>query len=123
MNRCIEAFCVLLAVAIVGCTPSGPVPNTPLHRAALQIKAGMNRTNVESLFSDLKRGKEVDFQGKPGHVVEANDPPVIFRPDVEHGTKLSYSPNMDSFFDPFEFCDVYFDTNGVIVAYRYTYDR
>src|SRR4051812_40419014 len=115
MNRGIETFCVLLAAAIVGCTPSEPVPNTPLHRAALQIKPGMNRTNVESLFSDLKAGKEVDFHEKPRDVAAANDHPVILRPDIQHGTKLCYSPNMENLFNPFEFCDVYFDTNGVIV--------
>ena len=111
---------ILFVIAVTGC---GPPPNTALHKAALQLKSGMTRTDVESLFSDFSRSGPEDFEGKLADFLVVEDPPVIYDTNIDRGTQLTYSGDMSGFIPQFENCTVYFNTNNVIVGYRYSYDR
>ena len=120
MKAMLNWTAILLVIATTGC---GPKPNTPLHKAALQLKSGMTRTNVESLFSAFSHSRPEEFEGKLADIFVVEDPLVIYDTKIDRGTQLSYSGDMSGFVSHFEMCTIYFNTNNVIVGYRYAYDR
>ncbi len=117
----VGSIALVLVLTVLACRP---VPDTELHRQALQLKAGMTLTTVEEMFRHFGRSQTTEFKGKPGDAKSVQDPAVIFLPEVAEGSKISYWPKESKFFAPwFEYCEVYFGTNEVIVGYRYAYDR
>ena len=111
---------ILLASLLSGCTPS-------LSKTAEKLHAGMNRSDVDLVMKDfLQTGTEKEFHERLGD--KAHDGLLgkpqnsgIFNTNIDRGTEVGYWPS--GFFSSYELCDVYFETNGIIVGWEYYHFR
>lgn len=102
-------FWVLLMVLLIcGCGRSALFEQT-----ALQLKPGMNKSEVKLLFADFRL------------IVESNKVSKInwatkwYNTNNESTSWLLYGPKQE-FVPTFESCIIYFDTNDIILAQYYT---
>jgi hypothetical protein len=116
MNRQKLWLAILLGVS-AGC---GPTATTAIERTASLLRSGITRSNVDLLFSKFDAGKEVEFDHRVEDYAVVREAPVLFQTNVARGMKVTYWPKEFGVFAVMEKCDVYFDTNGVIVGYWYS---
>ena len=120
MIRIVQWFATALLLGFAGC---GGSHETALGKTARQLHTGMTRQGVDSLLSDFNPSEGTGFEGWRVGKPKPGDPMVYFQTNVDRGTRVSYWPRSLGVFDSFECCYVYFDTNGVIVAYEYSRDK
>ena len=84
---------------------------TPLEEASQKLTAGMTRNEVAAVFSGFS------FAGRGDREVFA--PTKVYQSGVKSGETITFKPR-DGVFSPAEDCNVFFDTNGIIIAYRYS---
>jgi hypothetical protein len=91
-----------------------------LDTTARNLRAGMNRVDVDSLFNNFHSTPQDEFherilersdQGPMGKPLQR----VVFEDNVDRGTAVGYSPSWGEF----EVCMVFFDTNRIIAGYEY----
>ena len=107
-NRPISVFvvCIVLAVVWAGCD-SRPYA---LERLGGSLKAGMKTNEVESLFARYEILTKTNLDG------DIVDPTQRFQTNETFSFMIQFTPR--SLRD--EWLTVYFDTNGDVIAYRYT---
>jgi hypothetical protein len=100
----------VIALVVTSCRPAS---QTPLQQAMSGLKPGMNRTNIDNLFAQFKiiEGKLED-RVLPGST-------ILFRTNLARLKLVAYTNKERGFFVLWEYCDVYFDTNDIVVGYRY----
>ncbi len=92
---------------------------TPLEHAAHSLHAGLTKTNVDLIFEHFETQNELSVSWGQLDVGEVK----LFQRGVDHGVRASYQPRVSgSLVQPVEMCIVYFDTNWVIVGYKYMQD-
>ena len=88
---------------------------TNLERASGQLKQGMDSASVRAVFADFPHSNYATDS------VEVLFPTKRFQKDSRAAAHMRFDSNEEVFLFgrlP-EWCTVYFDTNGVIVAYQY----
>jgi hypothetical protein len=118
MPHHIRWLLLALVLAAAGC---GPAPTTPLQDAARKLKAGMKRADVEQLFSRFRSGGAAGFETRVEDNLSRSGDRALFQTNISRGYRVGYWPT--GFFSAYELCDVYFDTNDLIVAYSYLRDH
>jgi len=110
-----RSFVFILAAAsffICGCGG-----RTNLERASKQLKQGMDRGRVRAVFSGFRLSDDKT------NAVDILSPTKRFRKDPCGASIMQFDTNQRvALLGPLpEWCTVYFDTNGVIIAYKYCY--
>jgi hypothetical protein len=78
----------------------------------------MDRASVDHVFAGFERKvfKDPQWQAAAGF----GSPDMhSFRTNTQPAMRVEYEPTGTSVFQRVEACDVYFDTNGVIIAFCY----
>ena len=100
---------------------------TSLSHTAEKLHAGMNRSDVDSIMRNfIQTGTDKEFHERLGDMAHDGlwgrpQHSGIFNTNVDRGTEVGYWPS--GAFSAFELCDVYFDTNSIIVGWEYYHFR
>src|SRR6185437_9139345 len=106
MRQFIFSIFVIALTLLNGCDRP-----TSLERTSVKLKPGMSTAEVTNLFVNFDHSQGTDFD--QGLVNSA----ITFQTNVSQGTVITYCPQSIGFFEPFELCSVYFDTNGTIAGF------
>ena len=104
--RCFFMMMILLGV-VTSCSPR----QYRMKETADRLAAGMTKAQVAELFQNFESQEVKDNQ--IGMEI------VRFQPNVEPATVVTYMPKENGVYRYFEVCVVFFDTNNVIVGYKY----
>jgi hypothetical protein len=96
--------------------------HSPLQAAVWRLNPAMSRDQVGALFREFAEHESEFKGGRPG-TNDFQDPPVFFQSNLPAGMRITYAPTAGGLFSMFESCEVYFDANGIITGYHYSYDR
>ena len=89
-------------------------PSYSMEKIASQITPGMTKPEVASLFTncDYVESGERDF---------LYNGTIIFKTNIQHGFLVSYHQKYSSaLLAHYEQCMIYYDTNKVIIGYKYS---
>jgi hypothetical protein len=85
---------------------------TKLEQTALQLKPGMNKSEVKQLFTGFDSWETNEVFGVRLALMTKS-----FSTNNMSSSLVTYTPK--GFFSPFEYCAIYFDTNDVTICYDY----
>lgn len=103
--RLVAALMVVLA--FLGC-------RGPLRRDAERLYPGMTMGDVSGIFSQYA----VSSSGT-GDVASFQFATRLFQTNTACAFWITYAPKNKGVFSVFEVCDVFFDTNQIIIGYKY----
>ena len=98
---------VMSLLLLVGC-----VPRTALEEASRKLRPEMSRAQVDRLFSGFRVTEYTNMlQMQYAQVFKTNAQPAI---------RVMYDPEEIKLLQRVENCEVYFDTNGILIGFRYS---
>lgn len=104
--------CISLVGLLLGCNRSEF--STDLARRAASLKPGITRSDVDHIFANMGTTNGKTQSVFHDAVLFTNTPPNLM---------VVYWPTNVGYLSQAEFCNVFFDSNGTIVAYKYMIDR
>jgi hypothetical protein len=109
--------CVVLGLIVALSLVAGCGGRTNLERASNHLKQGMSSSDVRAVFQDFKLLEDVT------NSIEVISPTKSFQSRRFAASVMQFDTNQRA---PLigrlpEWCTVYFDTNGVIIAFKYCY--
>ena len=106
----------MLVFAMAGVLVAGCYRPDELERTANRLTGNMDKTSVSNLFRNFNV-----LSSSEGMSFEPYGPTKLFQTNKWCSSSIAFQLKQNPGGDPLwhELCDVWFDTNGVIVGYRY----